>query len=228
MKRIFSIMTALLLACAMLWGCAPKNDTKGAAESMADEYAFNTENQAYWRERLQYYRKDDGVRQIMLVRCTEGSNATVQFYTKLTNQNNAWTLLFETDAYIGKNGAGKTQEGDAKTPYGDFGVITAYGILDDPGTKLDYISEYYNRIIDTRETGHACNGEEMFIYTPEYNYGIALDYNLACEWPLGSSIFLHCKGAKVFTGGCVAIDEELMKLVLQNAEPGMRVIIHED
>ena len=68
----------------------------------------------------------------------------------------------------------------------------------------------------------------MFIYTPEYNYGIALDYNPECEWPLGSSIFLHCKGAKVFTGGCVAIDEELMKLVLMNAEPGMRVIIHEE
>ena len=32
----------------------------------------------------------------MLVRCTEGSNATVQFYTKLTNQNNAyfWKILF--------------------------------------------------------------------------------------------------------------------------------------
>ena len=240
MKRFFSIMTALLLACAMLWGCAPKNDTKGADESMADEYAFNTENQAYWRERLQYYRKDDSVRQVMLVRCTEGSNAIVQFYVKLTNQNNAWTLLFETDAYIGKNGGGKTREGDAKTPYGDFGVVSAFGILYDPGTKLDYIDvtettyacdeecEYYNQIIDVAETGHACSGEEMFIYTPEYNYGIALDYNAAHEWPVGSSIFLHCKGAKVFTGGCIAIDEELMKLVLMNAEPGMRVIIHEE
>ena len=240
MKKLFYTVIALLLACAMLWGCAPKNDTKDGTGPSEDEYAFNVENQAYWRERLQYYRKDDGVRQVMLVRCTEGSNATVQFYTKLTNQNNAWTLLFETDAYIGKNGAGKTQEGDAKTPYGDFGVISAFGILYDPGTKLDYINvtettyacdeecEYYNRIIDAGETGHNCSGEEMFIYTPEYNYGIALDYNPACEWPLGSSIFLHCKGAKVFTGGCVAIDEELMKLVLMNAEPGMRVIIHEE
>lgn len=99
MKRLFIISIALLLACAMLWGCAPKNDAEGGAEPSEDEYAFNTENQAYWRERLQYYRKDDGVRQVVLVRCTEGSNAIVQFYVKLTNQNNAWTLLFETDAY---------------------------------------------------------------------------------------------------------------------------------
>ena len=240
MKRLFIISIALLLACAMLWGCAKKSDMPDSAEPSEEEYAFNTENQAYWREKLQYYRKDDGVRQIMLVRCTEGSNAIVQFYIKLTDQNSAWTLLFETDAYIGKNGACKTEEGDAKTPYGDFGIVSAFGILDDPGTKLDYISvtettyacdeecEYYNRIIDTRETGHACNGEEMFIYTPEYNYGIALDFNPEHEWPLGSSIFLHCKGAKVFTGGCIAIDEELMKLVLLNAEPGMRIIIHEE
>jgi len=80
------MIAALLLACAVLWGCAPKNGDLEDAQPEKDEYAFNTENQAYWREKLQYYRKDDGVRQIMLVRCTEGSNAIVQFYTKLTDQ----------------------------------------------------------------------------------------------------------------------------------------------
>lgn len=79
MKKLYYAIIALLLASAMLWGCAPKNDAKGGTGPQEDEYAFNVENQAYWRERLQYYRKDDGVRQIMLVRCTEGSNATVQF-----------------------------------------------------------------------------------------------------------------------------------------------------
>ncbi len=212
----------------------------GFAESGDEELAFNSDNQAYWREMLQLYRKDDGVRQVMLVRCTEGSEAIVQFYNKLTDQNNAWTLVFETDARIGKYGTGKTQEGDAKTPYGDYGVLYAFGILDDPGTKLDYVpvkettyfcdeeGEYYNQMIDVEETGHACTGEEMYIYTPEYNYGIATDYNPDNEWPVGSGIFLHCKGAKVFTGGCVAIDEELMRTVLQYAEPGMRIIIHEE
>lgn len=214
----------------------------GAAAPRASEEqsTFNVENQAYWREMLQYYRKDDNVHQVMLVRCTEGSNAIVQFYNKLTDQNNAWTLVFETNAYIGKNGTGKTQEGDGKTPYGDFGVLCAFGILDDPGTKLDYIPvsettyacdedcEYYNQIIDIEETGHACTGEEMFIYSPEYNYGIATDYNPNNEYPKGSEIFLYCKGAKVFTGGCIAIDEDLMRTVLQYAESGMRIIIHEE
>ena len=233
-----AVVTLLLLAVTMSLLLL----VSGSAEPRAAEGqpAFNSENQAYWREMLQLYRKDDNVRQVMLVRCTEGSNAIVQFYQKLTDQNNAWTLVFETDAFIGKNGAGKTQEGDAKTPYGDFGVLCAFGILDDPGTKLGYIPvtettyacdedcEYYNQIIDIEQTGHDCAGEEMFIYSPEYNYGIATDYNPNNEYPKGSEIFLHCKGAKVFTGGCIAIDEDLMRTVLQYAEPGMRIIIHEE
>ncbi len=232
-----TVMKLLVAAVSSLLLLASAFTAPGITEEQA---AINAENQAYWREMLQFYRKDDNVRQVMLVRCTEGSNAIVQFYNKLVHQNNAWTLLFETDAYIGKNGPGKTQEGDAKTPYGDFGVLSAFGILDDPGTKLDYIpvtettyacdeeGTYYNQIIDIEETGHDCTGEEMFIYSPEYNYGIATDFNPNNEWPKGSEIFLHCKGVKVFTGGCIAIDEELMRTVLQYAEPGMRIIIHEE
>lgn len=131
----------------------------------------NSDNQAFWREALQTYRNDDSVNQVMLVRCTEGSNAIVQFYDKQKDQKNAWSLVFETDAYIGKNGTGKTQEGDAKTPLGDFGVQYAFGILDDPGTSLDYV--------DVTETTFAC-------------------------------------------------DEEYMRTVLQYAQPGMRIIIHEE
>ena len=52
-----------------------------------------------------------------------------------------------------------------------------------------------------------------------------IDYNPDCRWPLGSGIFLHCKGAKDSTGGCVAMDEESMRAVLLCAGPGMRVVI---
>lgn len=41
----------------------------------------------------------------------------------------------------------------------------------------------------------------------------------------GSAIFIHCKGAKAFTGGCVALDEEHMAKVLRHADAGMRVVI---
>ena len=176
----------------------------------------------------------------MLVRCTEGCKATVQYYEKLTDENDVWSLTFETEAIIGKNGPEKTGEGDAKTPYGDFGVRGAFGIRSNPGTDLPYTEikettfacdeegEYYNQIIDTEETGHDCKGEEMYELSPEYNYGIETDFNSKNEWPKGSAIFIHCKGTKKFTGGCVALDEELMKKVLETADSGMRIIIHGD
>ena len=200
----------------------------------------DADSQDYRSEMLQNYLQDALVNQVMLVRCTEGSNAIVQFYQKQEEQEDAWTQVFETDAYIGKNGPGKTKEGDARTPLGDFGIRCAFGIRDNPGTDLDYVNviettyacdeegEYYNQIIDTKETGHDCHGEEMYLCVPEYNYGIALDYNPDNTWPDGSAIFLHCKGAKAFTGGCIAIGEEYMKTVLQYAQPGMRIIIHEE
>ena len=237
MKKNFGkvLLSVLLMAGMML-----SMGTGHMVWAADDSRPVNADNQAYWREMIQKYRQDDQVNQVMLVRCTEGSNAVVQFYQKQVDQKNAWTLVFETDAYVGKDGWGKTKEGDPRTPLGDFGVRCAFGIKENPGTELDYVDvvettyacdeegEYYNQIIDTEETGHDCSGEEMYIYTPEYNYGIATDYNPDNEWPMGSAIFLHCKGTKVFTGGCVAIDEEHMKTVLQYAQPGMRIIIHEE
>ncbi len=197
------------------------------------------ENQAFWRRILQQYRDDGVVRQILLVRCRPGGSAAVRFYRKLSGGSEAWDLVFETDGYIGKNGTGKTREGDGKTPLGDFGVREAFGILDNPGTSLPYInvnentyacdedSEYYNRIIDREDTEHSCKGERMYDCAPAYNYGIAIDYNPDCVWPRGSAIFLHCKGSKGYTSGCVAIGEAFMKTILECAGPGMRIVIYE-
>lgn len=42
----------------------------------------------------------------------------------------------------------------------------------------------------------------------------------------GSAIFLHCLGsAKPYTGGCVAIPENIMKLVMQNVKSDCVVVI---
>ncbi len=236
MKRRFgNILLSVLAVISMMLSM----ETGHAAWAAEGSRPGNDGSRLYWREMLQKYRQDEQVNQVMLVRCTEGSSAIVQFYQKLTGRKTVWTLVFETDAFIGRNGAGKTKEGDARTPVGDFGITCAFGIKENPGTELDYVDviettyacdeegKYYNQIIDTKETGHVCSGERMFVCRPDYDYGIAIDYNPGNEWPKGSAIFLHCKGANPFTGGCVAIDEEDMKTVLRYAQPGMRIIIAE-
>jgi len=236
-KRGVAAAALLAMSVTLLCGCgAEKPDPNAPADP-----SINAENAQYWREVLQNYRGEDSVQQIMLVRYTGGCSAIVKYYEKCPEENNAWALVFEEeDAYVGKFGIDKTKEGDAKTPTGDLGVLFAFGLRENPGTALAYVDitpdtyacdedcPYYNTIVDIRETGHDCKGEDMYRFSPEYNYGFATDYNADCTAGAGSAIFVHCKGEKAFTGGCVAISEENMRTVLTTADSGMRVVIGEN
>lgn len=190
---------------------------------------------------LNKYRYDSAVNQILLVRCEEGSNAHLQFYVKdkAVDGKPTWTIDREFDGFIGKNGSGKTREGDVKTPLGVYSVSTAFGIKKNPGTSMKYVDvtddiwccgceKYYNRIISTKKTGHSCegNGEHMVEYSPEYNYGMFIDYNKECKVGLGSAIFIHCTGYKPYTGGCVAMPEADMKYILQKSDQNIKVCIY--
>ena len=139
-------------------------------------------------------------------------------------------VLFTTDVFIGKNGLGKQREGDLKTPVGKMSVKGAFGICDNPGTTIPYThvtpsifscsdSAYYNQVIYTAAVHHLnCTGEDMFHIVPEYNYGLMTSYNEECRIGLGNSIFVHCKGKKLYTGGCIALDEDKMIEVLTRCD----------
>ncbi|MDO4976652.1 MAG: hypothetical protein Q4E53_05250 [Eubacteriales bacterium] len=236
-----SVLALSMTACATSGSGASEKSTEASTQATAqadlpEDPNINPDTAQYWRETLQNYRKDDNVKQILLVRYTGGCSANAFFYEK-SEHNNAWELTLESDVYVGKHGIDKTGEGDAKTPTADFGVRRAFGILPNPGAKLDYLDvtentyacdedcEYYNQIIDSKETGHECTGEDMYTFTPEYNYGIETSFNDANHYPDGSAVFLHCKGAKAFTGGCVAFDQKDMEYIIKHAEKGMRVVI---
>ena len=196
----------------------------------------------YWREAMWQYRDDDNVQQMLLVKCVGECDAIAEYYIK-SDSNNAWELKFKDNAYIGRKGAdgSKPVEGDEKTPFGDFAIgKTAFGILPNPGTKLEWIDvtpstyacdedcEYYNQIIDINKCDHKnCKGEEMYKYTPEYNYGFTMNHNPTNEYPNQSNIFIHCKGAKPYTGGCIALDQDHIETILKTCSPGMRIVINE-
>ena len=191
------------------------------------------------REELFKLRNDETVKQVLFIRCEEGSKAHAQYLVKNTTEdgNTAWKIARECEAYIGLNGPGKTKEGDNKTPLGVYGVKGAFGIKSNPGTKLVFTKitpdtyvcgceKYYNRIIDAKVTGHKCTeGEQMYYYSPEYNYGLETDYNVNNEPGKGSAIFIHCIGTKPYTGGCVAISEDKMITVLQNVDQDYVIVI---
>lgn len=197
------------------------------------------ENKTNWSLYTKQYRNNDKVNQLILVKYLENSNAEVLLYTKDKTQNNAWTLVIKTDAFVGRDGiTSNKHESDYKTPIGDFEVLNAFGIKHNPNTALPYIditdtifacddnSQYYNQIIDTNKTHYVCSGEHMIDYSPEYNYGFAINYNPKNEYPKGSAIFFHTKGAKNYTGGCIAVNEDQIIKILQTIEKGARIIIN--
>ena len=189
---------------------------------------------------LHIYRPIDSVEQLLLVDHTGGSHATAKYYIKDNKLKYSWLLKLETDALVGWGGVGKEREGDGKTPLGDYGITTAFGIKDNPGTELPYIciledtvccsdnSSFYNQIVRKSDiSDHYCTGEPMIHSKPDFNYGVMLNYNSDCTYPDGSGIFLHCIGQYDYTFGCVAIPEEDMLTIIQTANSGLRIIIFE-
>ncbi len=185
---------------------------------------------------LRAYAADPAVEQLLEVECTGGSGARVRYYIKF---DGLLRLVHRGSAWIGKNGPGKTGEGDARTPLGELRPLRAFGILPDPGTALEYIpvtpgtlacdceGPFYNRIVKPADYGaSAPGGERMWELSPEYDYGLQTDFNPRNEYPLGSAIFIHCKGARTWTGGCVALDKRIMRQILKTATGGLRIWIH--
>lgn len=226
MKKIITLIS--LICMMLLCSCSANN------QPMPE----NTPSIHWRKDTTGKYLNDDSVNQIITVQATGGSDAVVRLFEKTAeNGKIVWTETLECSGFIGLEGLGKTREGDNKTPIGDFGITTAFGIKENPGTALPYIDvddntyccgdeNFYNRIIDISEHPHDCSdGEHLIDYSPEYNYGIFLDYNREGKPGLGSAIFLHCSGANSYTGGCIAISEENMVILLKALDASARIII---
>ena len=226
MKKTVTI--ALLMCMILLCSCC--------ADSQPTQK--NTPSIHWRKDTTGKYLNDDSVKQIITVQATEGSNAVIKLFEKTTeNGKTVWTETLDCPGIIGLNGLGKTKEGDNKTPIGDFGITTAFGIKENPGTVLPYLDvdedtyccgdeNLYNQMIDISEHPHDCSdGEHIIDYSPEYNYGIFLDYNKDGTPGLGSAIFFHCAGANTYTGGCIAVSEENMVTILRSLDANARIII---
>lgn len=163
-------------------------------------------------------------------------------------ENNKAILKFpkcniETNAYIGKNGVtyNKT-EGDGKTPIGKFqlGIILGMHKKEDIVNKnaLEYNqidenmywvddskSKYYNQLVDISKVKKDWNSAEHLIdYPIQYEYLIEIRTNPNNVPGMGSAIFLHCTNNES-TEGCVAIDKENMKKIIENISKQTKIKI---
>lgn len=176
--------------------------------------------------------------QLFVVAGMGGTTAWISFHEKDSDGN--WRQIVTTPGFIGKNGLGKVKEGDNKTPVGTFVIDAAFGIAPDPGCAMPYkqIDENYywsgdwnykyNQMVDARENPNfeTTYSEHLIDYNPHYVYCLNIGYNKDCQPGKGSALFIHCFGpAKPWTGGCVALPEEKMKIVMQNIRPGCIAVI---
>ncbi len=184
---------------------------------------------------------DDGTSLCFYERVTEKDEDTDNASPR-GEMDETWELVLETEAVIGQNGLGKTKEGDGKTPVGVFLFTKVFGILENPGTKMEYTqidkkhywvddsaSEYYNQFISIDEVEPDWeSAEHICEYGESYHYVLAISYNSESIPGVGSAVFLHClsEGAES-TAGCVAIPEVYMREILKQLEPQCIVIIDE-
>lgn len=164
-----------------------------------------------------------------------GRRAKISLYER--DRENKWRRIFGAHGYLGRNGMGKKQEGDGKTPVGVYRIGRLFGIRKNPGSALPYTkvdpshywvcdseSTYYNQLVSTRETlaFDRAKSEHLVSYGPLYRYCINMGYNTSCIPYMGSALFIHCGDSP--TLGCIAIPEKDMIQLLRRLQAGALLV----
>ncbi|MGL5437374.1 MAG: L,D-transpeptidase family protein [Lachnospiraceae bacterium] len=172
----------------------------------------------------------------------DSSQVQVAYFRQ--NEDGKWQEEFYVPGYCGYNGmSAEKREGDRRTPIGTYSFTNAFGIKEDPGSILDYKvldqhdywvddsnSKYYNQMVSTKTISATWkSAEHLIAVNPCYNYSLALNYNEACVPGMGSAIFLHgLHPTKTWTEGCIAIEEDKVMQLVQQANAGTKIVIVPD
>ena len=230
--RTKRILLAVVMSAALVFGTLGCGNAKAAKVDLA-----KAESSPAWIAKL---GDDKNAEQLFVVAAVGQTTAYVSMHEKDSSDN--WKEIMTTPGFIGKPGLGKTQEGDGKTPVGDFHFNYAFGIADDPGCAMTYRKvtedDYwsgdvrdgygYNTMVSIKEHPdlNTDDSEHIVDYNEHYQYCLNISYNEECTPGKGSAIFLHCFGPdKPYTGGCVAIPREQMVRVMRNLDEDCVVVI---
>ena len=158
-------------------------------------------------------------------------------------EDGTWKQILSTPGFIGKNGLcadADHREGCAQTPVGIYRFNRAFGIAADPGCAIPYVQvddntywsgdpdRQYNQMVDIRDVPDLAmdDSEHIVDYEYQYQYCLNISFNEEGTAGRGSAIFLHCLGpVKPWTGGCVAVPENIMKLIMKNVREDCVVVI---
>ena len=190
--------------------------------------------------------QDEATKQLFVVAAMGMDKTTASISMHERDASGAWKQFLSTPGYVGKNGLcldAERKEGCGQTPIGTYHFTKAFGISDDPGcTAFDYVKVdddtywsgddkegmHYNEMVSLKDYPNLDmeNSEHIVDYEYQYRYCLNISFNEDGTPGRGSAIFLHCFGpTKPYTGGCVAVPEYTMELIMQRVQTDCVVVI---
>ena len=187
--------------------------------------------------------KDESVTQLFVVAGLGMDQTVAAVSMHQRDGSGAWKQILSTPGFVGKRGLcldADHREGCAQTPIGVYHFNKAFVIAADPGCAIPYIQvdentywsgdpdRQYNQMVDLRKVPELAmdDSEHIVDYEYQYQYCLNISFNEEGTPGRGSAIFLHCFGpVKPYTGGCVAVPENLMKRVMQTVREDCVVVI---
>ena len=233
MRSILALVLTLMTALSL---CAP-----ALGEGL---YASNqqTVDSPEWVAALPAAQEAD---QLFVVAALGMEKTTAYISMHQKDENGQWKQLLSTPGFVGKNGLcldADHVEGCGQTPIGVYRFNKAFGIAADPGCVMPYFQVTedtywsgdqregmrYNEMVDIKDYPDLMmdDSEHIVDYDFQYQYCLNISFNEEGTPGRGSAIFLHCLGpVKPYTGGCVALPENIMRLIMQQAAPDCVVVI---
>lgn len=145
--------------------------------------------------------------------------------------NGTWReVLGPTPATLGELGIGEPADDVFRTPIGTFPLGQAFGRQPDPGTRMPYFQateeDWWDEDVDSPTYNTHVHAAEIDSEDAEnlhdsggmYDYAVLIEHNPKRIPGRSAGIFLHVTDGDP-TWGCVAIDREQMKSVLQWLDP---------
>ena len=177
--------------------------------------------------------------QLIVVAGVDKSTAYITMHEK---DGSSWDQTIATPGFIGLEGLGKADIDHAITPVGTFTIDKAFGLAANPGCALDYTQVddtyywsgdgregmHFNELVSTKDLPDLDteNSEHIADFDFAYRYVLNMGYNTECVYENGFGFFLHSfRVNRPYTGGCVAVPEDVMKFIMQHVKPGCKITV---
>ena len=178
--------------------------------------------------------------QLIVVAGVDKSTAYITMHEKA--EDGTWQQIIATPGFIGLEGLGPADKDHTYTPVGTFTIDKAFGLAPDPGCQMEYTQVddtyywsgdgregmHFNELVSTRDLPDLDleESERIADFDYAYQYVLNMGYNAECVYQDGSAFFFHSfRVNRPYTGGCVAVPEDIMRFVMQHVKPGCKITI---